>query len=88
MTYTKIREEIVREIIAVTDKAVRNGATPADIFPALEDVFVLWMAFLNDGDRAECAREFQQRVPEMLKSANGFSAAMDNSDGVPNFHRH
>jgi hypothetical protein len=86
---TQLGNEIARKLHAVTERAVmKNDAQPQDIFQALETVFVYWMAFLNDSDRAECAREFQQRVPEMLKLANGFSAAVESSSGVPNFHRH
>jgi hypothetical protein len=82
-------KEIAGEIHTIIERAVmKDGAAFGDIFNALESMFVFWLAFLNDSERAEAMRELQQHIPQMLEHANGFAAAMDNSDGVPNFHRH
>jgi hypothetical protein len=88
MTDTQIAKALAREMHTIIAKAVDDGANPGDVFSALEYMIIFWMSFLDDRNRKGAARELKRRIPQMLKDANSFAAAVDNSDGVPNFHRH
>jgi hypothetical protein len=67
-------KKITDKIFEVTSKAVEDGARPEDIFGALENMFVYWLAHVSDEERAETMRELEEHLPNMLKRANKFAA--------------
>jgi hypothetical protein len=70
------KEEIGRKIFEVTEKAVKRGSPPEDIFAALEHTFVYWLVHVHADDREGVIRELREHLPDMLKQANEFAAGL------------
>lgn len=74
------REKIAAKLKEITEKAVKDGAIPAEIFAALECVFSFWLGHLVESDREAAIRTLEQDLPHMLQAAKRFAAVAKYGD--------